>query len=378
MRRESGALGTSLTIFIDGLPHGQLEKMTYSREFKSRGRLVPILGYSVNCQTQLFTGKSPDELGYWCEWQYDPDGSPFRRLRGLLNLLAPLERWYPMRRVIHKVLDRLGWVVCTKNIPLRVLADFKETGHSVFSAAFAQPSLLDLPQLNKFIHNTFPDVAKRDEDAFAATLKHIEQAREPGHVLVTFTRLDHCSHWDGVASEAYDVNLADNDEKIRTLSEAYLAKVPDGTVRVVSDHGMSNIEHCVDVDLEGHFGQPGRDTYSYFIEGTLLRVWCADTSLRERIRAHLGEITGIEAYSDEERRHDGITRPEFGDLIYHSHEGYQYVPSFWGPKPSVGMHGHHPRFPGQHGICLSSRDGEFEGEVRAGDFYRVLAADLRA
>jgi hypothetical protein len=371
-------LGTSLTIFIDGLPHSQLDKMTYTREFKSRGRLVPILGYSVNCQTQLFTGKNPDELGYWCEWQYDPEGSPFRRMRGLLNLLAPFERWYPMQRVIHKVLDRLGLVTCTKNIPLRVLADFSETGHSVFSSAFDQPSLLDLPQLTKFIHTTFPDVTNSDEDAFKATLEHIEQASDPGHVLVSFVRLDHCSHWDGVASEAYDVTLAENDDRIRALSEAYLAKVPDGTVRVLSDHGMSNIEHSVKLDLEGHFGQPGRAAYSYFTEGTILRVWCADASLRERIRDYLDEITGIEGFSDAERRYDGITRPEFGDLIYHTHEGYQFVPSFWGPKPSVGMHGHHPRYPDQHGICLSSREGEFEGEVRAVDFYRVLAADLAA
>jgi hypothetical protein len=269
-------------------------------------------------------------------------------------------------------------VVCTKNIPLRVLADFKETGHSVFSVAFDQSSLLDLPQLKKFIHSTFPDVAKRDEDAFSATLEYIDQSSDPGHVLVTFTRLDHCSHWDGVASEAYDLNLADNDDKIRALSEAYLAKVPDGTVRVVSDHGMTNIEHCVDVDLEEHFGQPGRASYSYFTEGTLLRVWCADASLRERIRGHLDEIEGIEGYSDEERRYDGITCPEFGDLIYHTHEGYQIVPSYWGPKPSVGMHGYHPRYPSQHGICLSTREGDFDGNVTATDFYNVLSNYLNA
>jgi hypothetical protein len=371
-------MGTSLTIFIDGLPFSQLDKMTYTRQFKSRGRLVPILGYSVNCQTQLFTGKSPDELGFWCEWQYDPDNSPFRRMRGLLNLLAPLERWYPMRRVLHKLLDRLGWVMCTKNIPLRVLPDFTETGHSVFNEWFKQPSLLDSPKLNKFIHCTFPDVAQRDEDAFKATLEHIRSSDDPGHTLVTFTRLDHCSHWDGVASEVYDINLAKNDDKIRELSEAYLEKVPDGIVRVVSDHGMSNIDTFVDVDLEKVFGRAGPNSYSYFTEGTIMRVWCADPALREGIRTHLDGVAGIARYTDEERKCDGITRPEFGDLIYYTDEGVQFVPSFWGPKPSVGMHGHHPRIPSQHGICLSTRDGDFDGEVRAGDFYRVLAADLSA
>ena len=77
----------------------------------------------------------------------------------------------------------------------------------------------------------------------------------------------------------------------------------------------------------------------------------------------------------------GQARLTYDVFIYNrelSLEGYQYIPSFWGPKPSAGMHGHHPRYPSQHGVCLSNRDGDFEGEVRAGDFYRVLADALSA
>jgi len=63
-------------------------------------------------------------------------------------------------------------------------------------------------------------------------------------------------------------------------------------------------------------------------------------------------------------------------LIYHTPEGTQIIPSFWGPKPSVGMHGHHPSFPGQHGICLSNRPGEFQERVSAMDFYQHLSAAM--
>jgi predicted AlkP superfamily pyrophosphatase or phosphodiesterase len=359
-------MGRSLTIFIDALPFDQLHKMPYAREFKSRARLIPILGYSVNCQTQLFTGKTPDELGFWCEWQYDPSNSPFRRWRWLLSLVAPLERSYIAKRVIHKVLDRLGWVSCTKNIPLRLLADFAETGHTVFNRKFfVQESLLDHPDLNVFLHCSFPVIEQRDEDAFHAALEYIQSTEDPGHVLVTFTRIDATSHHEGVASPPYEIVLARNDEYIRELSEAFLEKNPDGRVFVVSDHGMSNIEHPVRTNIEDRFGPPIPGRYAYFVEGTILRVWCADPALRDDIAAYLDGI-------------DGITRRDFGDLIYHSLESYQFVPSFWGSKPSVGMHGHHPRYPGQHGVCLSTRAGDFEGEVRAPDFYRVLAEDLSA
>ena len=82
--------------------------------------------------------------------------------------------------------------------------------------------------------------------------------------------------------------------------------------------------------------------------------------------------------SDEDRLAHGITRPAFGDLIYHTPEGTQIVPSFWGPKPSAGMHGHHPRHPGQHGVCLANRDLLPGDEMTANDFYVVASAALDA
>jgi hypothetical protein len=371
-------MSKALTIFIDGVPFDQLHKMPFSRTFASRARLVPILGYSVNCQTELFTGRTPDELGFWCEWEFDPERAPFRRIRWLLPLLALAEHWYLAKRVVHRVLDRLGDASSTKNIPIRELAHFAETGHSVFSDEFDQPSLLDHPGLRKFLHPHFANTPRRDAETVSAAKAYIESSQHPDHVLVTLTRLDHCSHWDGVGSEPYDAMLLENDGQIRELAQAFLAKVPDGTVFVVSDHGMSNIEHTVDLGLERLAGPQRPDRYVYFAEGTILRVWCRNTDVCEKIRSHLDRIEGIEQVPAAERREFGITSARFGDLIYHTHEGYQIVPSYWGPGRSVGMHGHHPRYPGQHGICLSSRAGDFEHEVHAKDFYRVLSKALGA
>ncbi len=367
-----------LTIFIDGVPYDQLQNMPYARELKSHARLVPTLGYSVNCQTMLFTGKTPDEIGFWCEWSYDPENAPFRRIKALLPLLSLAEAWYPAKRVVHKVLDRLRWVSCTKNIPIRYLADFKENGRSVFDRGFDKPSLLDHPEMTSLLHWHFENNEERDEVMFRAALKKIREEDDPGHITLMLAKLDHCSHWEGVASAPYNEVLLENDRHIRELTEAFLEKSPDGVVFVVSDHGMSNIEHEIDLQLEKRFGRPSASTYSYFTEGTLMRLWCHDAELEKAIRGYLAGIAGLERFGDDERLEFGITRPEYGDHIYHTHEGYQLVPSFWGPKPSVGMHGHHPRFPSQHGICLSSREGDFSGEVGATDFYRVLRGCLQA
>lgn len=364
----------TLTIFIDGLPFDQLENMPFARGMASQARLVPSLGYSVNCQTELFTGQSPDALGFWCEWSAEPETSPFRRFRSVFKLLSPLERFYPAKRVFHKIVDRLAPVSYTKNIPIPYLSDFDETGFSVFDPRFSLPSLLDDPAWTKFLHHQFPPGRERDRLATQAVLEYIEKSEDPGPVLVTLVEIDHCSHWEGVGSPPYMEQLAENDAYIRELTGAYLAKVPDGIVFVVSDHGMTNIERTVRVDLESRFGPPSETSYLYFSEATIFRVWIKDSALLDPIKTYLDAIDDIDGLDEEERRELGVTSREFGDLIYHTPVGAQIVPSFWGNKPSVGMHGHHPKYPGQHGLCLASESGLFGGSIRATDFHRVLGS----
>jgi hypothetical protein len=136
---------------------------------------------------------------------------------------------------------------------------------------------------------------------------------------------------------------------------------------------MTNIERTISIDLEGRFGKPSRKRYLYFSEATLFRVWVKDESLRAPIQAYLDGLDELEGLDEEERKELGLTSREFGDLIYHTPIGVQIVPSFWGPKPSVGMHGHHPKYPEQHGICLSTEPSVFEESVSAKEFHRVLS-----
>lgn len=366
----------SLTIFIDGLPYQQLEKMEFASQFASRAALVPGFGYSVNCQTALFTGKTPDELDYWCEWSFCPDASPLRKFSPIFKLLSIAETSYTSKRIVHRILDKLFAPLCTKNIPLAYLADFAETGHSVFSGQFKHPSLLDRSDLKKFLYRDFVSDENLDRRIYEAAKQYIEATPTPGHVLLTLVRLDHCSHWEGVGTAPYLQMLRENDRYIRELTEAFLRKHADGVVFVVSDHGMANVKRTVAVDLESRFGKASKDRYTYFSEGTIWRVWCKDTNLCTQIDAYMNSLQGVERLSESERKEFGITNPKFGDRIYHTHEGVMFVPSYWGPKPSLAMHGHHPRFAGQQGICLSTRNGDFVGEVHAADFYRVLANTL--
>src|SRR5439155_20183 len=58
-----------LGFLSDALPH--------------RAPLRTVLGYSSGAIPTMLTGKSPAEHGHWNLFYYDPEGSPFRWLRGL-------------------------------------------------------------------------------------------------------------------------------------------------------------------------------------------------------------------------------------------------------------------------------------------------------
>jgi hypothetical protein len=289
--------------------------------------------------------------------------------------MALCQLWYPLERIAHRVLDKFGFVSSTKNIPFRYLPAFSETGHTVFSERFKGDSLLVKPGVHSFLYRDFPG-ASVDTSVFNAAKKHIEDNEDTGHAILTFVEVDHCSHWDGVDSKPYDEMLALNDRYIRELHDAFMEKNPDGKVFVVSDHGMVNVTKEVTLEFEKRFGDPLRRGYAYFSEGTILRVWSERDDLRKELRDYLDGVEGMERLPDDERGEHGITNPAFGDLIYHTLEGHQFVPSYWGPKPSKGMHGYHPRYSSQHGICLSTADGDFDGNVVARDFYDVLSGDL--
>ncbi|MGH9019671.1 MAG: alkaline phosphatase family protein, partial [Acidimicrobiales bacterium] len=53
-----------------------------------RRPLRPILGYSDSIRATLFTGRQPDETGYWMEYAYRPESSPWAGF----DRLAPLDR----------------------------------------------------------------------------------------------------------------------------------------------------------------------------------------------------------------------------------------------------------------------------------------------
>jgi len=355
----------SLIVFVDAFPYSELMKAPFLNGFRYRRPLVPNIGYSVNLQAEIFTGKSPDDLGYFCDWKFDPEKSPFRSWNKILSLLTPLEFGYLPRRFVHKVLSRFRGVEC-KDIPMRFLPHLSPTKRDVFS--------MDFPGGSLFTQFGFAIIKCTDfrgelwERDVAVFEKAKEELKTRPRLVLMLGALDGCGHWEGVGSAKWDSLIGALDDKCRELCEVYERHYRGGTVAVLSDHGMSNVQRGHKIDLSRLNGKRCK----CFVDGTIIRVWSGDEDVLDDASKYLNSVDWGSLLSEAERRDAGITNREFGDLIFIANEGEQICPSFWGAKLSKGMHGYRASNK-QMGIALLSWEPRMAPrEWAAQQVYREL------
>lgn len=370
-----------LVVFIDSFPYYCVDDAPFLAALPYRARLIPGFGYSTTNQGELLTGLTPDELGYFGEWTYDPDHSPLKRWRGLLQLASPVQRVYYLDRLVHRAITKYAKLQ-VKNIPLSVIGHFSNPYISVFDPRFPAESLLKLPGVKgvySYNYGSLPE-AQVDGMVYRAAKEMIKELHDNEHLVVSMTKLDAVGHWHGIGKEHRD-KVAELDRWVEDLYQRLLARFPSARLAVISDHGMVDVSRGVKLDLESAFGRPGPDSYFYYLEGTLLKVWAANQGLADRIEDFLQELKIGKVITPAERASYGLTSSSFGDLIFVIDEPLMFAPSFWGGHISKGMHGYHPENPSQHGIFLMSSDGDedsgaapVERTLRNVDVYPRLRA----
>ena len=341
-----------LIIFVDSLPYHILSKMPYLSKTPEIWSINPGFGYSVNIHAELFAGLLPDDVGNIAEWTYDPEESPGWKWRKVLPLLDTLCRPYILNRGLQYLLIqgyRPGRIMI--NTPLRHLDKFALKGnhildnpesypHSSLFSEFPHIKVLPLPHLQK---------GARDLALYNSALNTITQA---GSLLVPLPDLDGFGHTFGISGEPYTAHLAFLDSSIANLVDKFQAVHHDRHVFVVSDHGMVNVTQGITLDIEAVVGKTSSQTYIYFTDANLLRVWVLDEGKRDVIQTYLQHLEGGHLVTPEERQTYGLTSSQFGDFIFVLDEGLAFEPSTFARHKPVGMHGYHPLAPGQQAVCI--------------------------
>jgi Type I phosphodiesterase / nucleotide pyrophosphatase len=358
-----------LIIFIDGFPFNFLKNSTYLKNFPTKRRLVPGFGYSVNIYYELFSGKHPDEIGFFNQWGLDfaalrvSNGSVVRRL------LRPLRSLSLLDLLIHRGLRTITSRYL--NVPFHLHGYFLRHPFSVYEESAETIFSLFPPDNRVFSEAQQAPPGQQDKRALERAMTMLESTRS---LYVSLVDMDWVGHRYGIQSREYLDHVKFLDAGIGDLVESHRVLTGGtGTVFVCSDHGMSQVEHGVDLRPEKELGPAGPETYLYFLDSTMARFWIFAEGWRERIESYLANFNVGRIVHASERAKCGIGFRHAGDIFYLLNEGYVFAPSFQRHRFDRGMHGYDPKLPNQHGIFLST-DGSADSEpITSVEVYKILS-----
>jgi predicted AlkP superfamily pyrophosphatase or phosphodiesterase len=180
------------------------------------------------------------------------------------------------------------------------------------------------------------------------------------NIFVAFADLDSVTHIYGVGSKEHTGKITELDGYLIQMCRAFQDRNPDGNIFIVSDHGMANVSRSADIKMEKEFGRAAEDTYLFFVDSTMMRVWIFDEKKRNPIENYLRQQEFGEVLSAADRKKYGITSEEFGSIIFLLNEGVVFNPGFFGRKMPRAMHGYRPELESQQGLLFAAAAGRLE------------------
>jgi hypothetical protein len=325
-------------------------------------RMRPLLGYSDSIRAAIFTGRYPDETGYWMEYCYRP-GSP---------ALAPLRRLGPLDRLPGDVVRRASKIALSetlarrqarrhgyahlslRNLPYRALDRFDWTLRTDMTApdALGVPTLFDRVSAAG-LEWSYLDASKLGRRGLLEAIDHLPKATS--FVFVYLHHVDMASHVVGIKSRLFERVLRRTDALAREVVERTERRLGNVESVIFSDHGMSPVERMVGYPaLWRHPGFPSR--FCFALDATMVRLWFEDDSeeLRDEVRGIVSGAATGHFLSAEERAalHLDFSDRLYGDEIFLLEPRTAIYPNFHSLQRPKAMHAYHPDDPEQHGIAI--------------------------
>jgi hypothetical protein len=361
-----------VVVLIDAFRHDFVseEWAPHLAELASTGMhrpLKPILGYSDSIRATFFTGRLPEETGYWMEYCYRPESSPYRGLsrfspldrlpsdlllRGLkLGASATAMRLLAKRRgVAHLSL---------RHIPFRALDQFDFTLHEPMTA----PNALGCPSIFDVCTASGRPWASPDASRVRRASDLLGQVdavpHDAGLVFIYLHQVDMAAHLLGISSPMFWRRVRYTDDLFGRLRERIARRFGDVTTLVFSDHGMSQItRQCAIPELTSHPAFP--DRFLVALDATMVRLWYLnhDQRLREELRERVaarypGHFLGTDELAAHHLRFSGRL---YGDDIYLLPPGAAIFPNFHSFVKPKAMHAYDPADRDQWGIFIGPAD----------------------
>jgi hypothetical protein len=357
-----------LCVLVDAFRHDYLD--AHRTPFLSSlaaehgvARMRPILGYSDSIRATIFTGAYPDEHGYWMEYCFRPEASPF----GALERLAPLDRlpsdfalrglkFVLSKTAVRAAAKRRGYShLSLRHLPFRGLGCFDWTLHEPMTApgALGVPTIFDrLTEAG--VRWSYLDSA---QDGTRSVLRSLDDLpRDTELAFVYLHHIDMASHLVGLESPIFRRVVARTDGLVSEVVKRVERRLGEPALVVFSDHGMSKVDRLVGFrDLWVHPGFPER--FCFALDATMVRLWYRDDDavLREQLRARLREGAPGRFLNAPERAalHLDFNNRLYGDDIYLIDPPTAIFPNFHSLVAPKAMHAYHPDDRDQQGIFIA-------------------------
>jgi predicted AlkP superfamily pyrophosphatase or phosphodiesterase len=364
-------------VLVDAFRHDYLEPehapfLSALAERGGAARMRPILGYSDAIRATVFTGAYPDEHGYWMEYCFRPEGSPF----GSLERLAPLDRFRSdfLRRSLKFALSstvvkararRLGYDhLSLRHLPFRALGCFDWTLRAPMTVqgALGFPTLFDELDAAS-VEWSYLDSSKLGRRGVVREAGRLAPGTELTFVYIH--PIDMASHMVGLDSPLFWRVVRRTDALVERVVETIASRIGEHDLIVFSDHGMSKVERLVSYpDLWIHEAFPER--FCFALDATMVRLWYRDDdpALRAELRERIAAKADGRFLEPEELKtlHLDFGNRLYGDEIFLLEPPAAIFPNFHSMLRPRAMHAYHPDDPDQQGIFIPPR-GETCGEV---------------
>lgn len=335
-------------------------------EFASAGIRRPlqtILGYSDSIRAAFFTGRQPDETGYWMEYCYRPESSPWKGM----SRLAPLDR-IPSdlaRRGLKLAASTTAMRFAAKrsclphlnmrNIPFRALDKFDLTLHQPMTA----PKALGYPSIFDKCTNTGRPWAYLDASKVVRgsdLLRQVDQLSDDvGLIFVYLHQIDEAAHVFGINAPIFWRRVRFTDELFGRILGDVRRRFGDVTTLVFSDHGMSPLSRQIGIpELTTHPAFPER--FFVALDATMVRLWYLDDDerLRQELRERVATRYPGRFLSEDELagHHLQFSGSLYGDDFYLLPSGIAIFPNFHSFIKPKAMHAYDPADQDQWGIFI--------------------------
>ena len=293
----------SLSLFCDALPYSEM-KNQYSEWFDGMqlAPLMPNIAYSSSLHWQLYCDRYPDERGTLVDWVKEPEKNKVIRI--IAALLRPTDIVPKLGWFFRKVLDRMIFHRnAFANIPFNFRKDFTQKGKYLFwnKAEYGNEELF-----REWV------VVSQDEGhrTFEQTIDCLNAAIATNEMNIfgVFGFADSMGHTCR-RGKAYSARLRQYMDVLHETIQRYLNLHPEEPVLILSDHGMSTVEHRVDVDLEKKFGKPGKNTYIAYSDSAVMCIWCDNEGLQGKIKEYLATLEYGHLLTEDERTYRARSSP---------------------------------------------------------------------